>query len=212
MLIRVLLFLLTMNCLTLANNLEYQKIGNGKPTLMILAGMHGNERSGIEFLRNFPNIDIKKGSVVIIPEGNRKAIELEKRTAPDKIDLNRSFYEGNDYFETKRILEIIEKEKPSLILDLHESKNPNNGTDAVYYLGNSAIYTDSTFDMISSLLLESDLSLIGSAPKGSLNKYASEVLNIPTITIETAKTESVNQRKERYLKFINSSLEFLEMK
>lgn len=209
---KVLLFLLSINCFLFADNLEYKKLGKGEPTLMILAGMHGNERSGIELLRNLPKIDFKKGSIIIIPEGNRKAIELEKRTAPDGVDLNRSFYKGNDYFETNRILKIIEKEKPDLILDLHESKNPNNGTDAVYYLGNSAIYTDTTFDMIAPLLLETDLSLIGSAPKGSLNKYASEVLNIPTITLETAKTEPVSQRQERYLKFIDLSLEFLEMK
>lgn len=212
MLKKILFFLFSINCLLFANNLEYEKIGEGKPTLMILAGMHGNERSGIELLKNFPNIDLKKGSIIIIPEGNREAIKLNKRVASDNVNLNRVFVKGSDYFEVTRILDIIEKEKPDLILDLHESKNPNNGTDAVYYLGNSIIYTDATFEMISPLLLETDLSLIGDAERGSLCEYASEVLNIPTITIETAKTESVEQRQERYLKFINSTLEFLEMK
>lgn len=194
---------------------EKYKLGTGKPVLMVIAGMHGNERSGIELMLNKREYDFKDGTMIILPEVNREASKNNKRRADDGEDLNRVFgVEKSSYsFKlAKQIEKIIKEEKPDIILDLHESRNPNNGTDAQFYLGNSLIFTPETFDKISDLILESDLSMISNAPKGSMNRYISSTYKIPTITVETAQTESVNERQDRYLKFINQSLEYLKMK
>lgn len=197
---------------------EKYKLGTGKPVLMIIAGMHGNERSGIELMLNKRKYDFKDGTLIVLPEVNREASKNNKRRADDGEDLNRVFgleenLESSYSFKlAKQIEEIIKEEKPDIILDLHESRNPNNGTDAQFYLGNSLIFTPETFDKISDLILESDLSMISNAPKGSMNRYISSTYKIPTITVETAQTESVNERQERYLKFINQSLDYLKMK
>lgn len=195
--------------------LEVYKQGSGNPKLMIIAGMHGNERSGILLLKENPQFNIEKGQIIIMPEVNIEASKLEKRKATDDVDLNRAF--GSDktsktYVLADELEELIAKENPDLLLDLHESLNPNDGTDRRFYLGNSLIYTDKTFEKIMDLALVSDLSQIGSAPKGSLNRHMSTKYGIPVITVETVKTESIPQRQERYLKFINESLEFLNMK
>lgn len=196
--------------------IEVYKIGTGKPVLMVIAGMHGNERSGIELMLNNREYDFKKGTVIVLPEVNKEASENNKRRAEDGEDLNRVFgiqKESSYSFKlAKQIEEIIKQENPNIILDLHESRNPNNGTDAQFYLGNSLIFTPETFDEISDLVLASDLSMISNAPKGSMNRYISSTYKIPIITVETAQTESVKERQERYLKFINQSLEYLEMK
>lgn len=197
------------------DDIELYRVKKDNPKLMIVAGMHGNERSGILLLKSKPKFDIKRGEIVILPELNLEASKLEKRKANDDVDLNRAFGSKKDsktYVLANQIEAIILKEKPDLILDLHESLNPNDGTDRRFYLGNSLIYTDKSFEEIMDLVLVSDLSQIGSAPQGSMNRYISSKYGIPVVTVETAKTESIPQRQERYMKFINESLEFLNMK
>lgn len=194
---------------------EKYKLGTGKPVLMVIAGMHGNERSGIELMLNKREYDFKDGTMIVLPEVNREASKNNKRRANDDEDLNRVFGIENSSYSfklAKQIEEIIKEEKPDIILDLHESRNPNNGTDAQFYLGNSLIFTPETFDKISDLILESDLFMISNAPKGSMNKHISSTYKIPIITIETAQTETIKQRQKRYLKFIEQSMEYLNMK
>lgn len=108
------------------------------PVIMIMAGVHGNELAGIEAARQFmKNIRLERGTVIIIPEANKKAIRHGVRAMSDREDLNRNYpgdISSND--DIKRlageIFEIMNKNEVEFLLDLHES--------ADYYTKNKFFY------------------------------------------------------------------------
>src|SRR5690349_4295518 len=65
------------------------------PSVLFMAGMHGDETNGIEIMRNllkgkyFEKLD--KGSVVAIPITNVVSFLSHSRELPDGRDLNRCF-------------------------------------------------------------------------------------------------------------------------
>ena len=107
------------------------------PAVMIMAGVHGDELAGIEAAKKFmKNIKLEKGTVVIIPEANKEAIDHGVRAISPEEDLNRN-YPGDLTSEgIKRlageIFEILKNNEIDFLLDLHESVE--------YYHKNSAFY------------------------------------------------------------------------
>lgn len=64
------------------------------PTVLLLAGLHGDEINGIEILRRLvkdTDINLKKGSVISIPIVNIYGFLNYSRALPDGKDINRSF-------------------------------------------------------------------------------------------------------------------------
>lgn len=64
------------------------------PTLLVMAGVHGDETNGVEILRRFiasKNYIPKIGSVIAIPVFNVYGFINHERGLPDGKDLNRSF-------------------------------------------------------------------------------------------------------------------------
>jgi hypothetical protein len=103
------------------------------PRVLIIAGIHGNERGSFYSAWYLvKNLKIKKGTVKIIPFVNVPAIKKYKRY--DKYDIN-SYFGYSDRFikksalsryETNTILYIknlIRKFKPNLIISLHQGRN-----------------------------------------------------------------------------------------
>lgn len=64
------------------------------PTLLVMAGMHGDETNGVEILRRFiksKDYIPSKGTVIVIPVFNVYGFINHSRGLPDGKDLNRSF-------------------------------------------------------------------------------------------------------------------------
>jgi len=65
------------------------------PTILLLAGVHGDEINGIEIIRNFlfhmDAKDLLRGSLIIIPVLNIFGFINFNRSVPDGKDINRSF-------------------------------------------------------------------------------------------------------------------------
>ncbi|MCB0639377.1 MAG: succinylglutamate desuccinylase/aspartoacylase family protein [Lewinella sp.] len=64
------------------------------PTLGIVAAIHGNELNGIAAIqRLFEGLDpqLLRGVIIAVPGANRLALELNQRTFPDGVDINRVF-------------------------------------------------------------------------------------------------------------------------
>lgn len=64
------------------------------PTLLLLAGIHGNEINGVEIIRNIISKKLNKptsGTVICIPVLNVFGFLNQKREFPDGKDLNRMF-------------------------------------------------------------------------------------------------------------------------
>jgi succinylglutamate desuccinylase len=95
--------------------------------VVILTGVHGNEKAGVEgFERLIPDLEIESGSVCFIV-GNLKALEEGKRFI-DR-DLNRCFFDeqGRDIkksLEGKTAKEIMPFLRDAdFVLDLHQSNS-----------------------------------------------------------------------------------------
>lgn len=200
------------------SEIDYFKTGRGKPVVMIIGGIHGDEISGIEKTREFKEYKISKGTLVIIPEANKEAVRNGNRTEYYMQDLNRSFFQNNNDKSSKKaqeITKVIEEYKPNIILDCHESYyNYDENKDPNFYIGNTLIFQQNTMDEYPELifsLLEEGFTPLQGAEKGSLNKEISEKMNISVITIESSREDEVEVRKEKYETVFKKTLKYLKM-
>lgn len=104
-------------------------INPGK-TSLILAGIHGNEKCGIEaFKQIIPALSIQNGEVFFV-FGNPKAIERNVRFIDE--NLNRLFKketlsENNQTYERTLVSKLMEYMKQSdALLDVHASNTPDS--------------------------------------------------------------------------------------
>lgn len=92
------------------------------PTAMVVGGIHGEERNGIEAAREAASWYPDAGRLVVIPEANRVAIETDRRNGVGG-DLNRQFPPGKSP-ETelaRGLWAAISRHPPDVFLDLHYS-------------------------------------------------------------------------------------------
>ncbi|SFS34624.1 succinylglutamate desuccinylase/aspartoacylase family protein [Halostagnicola kamekurae] len=92
------------------------------PTAMVFGGVHGDERNGIAVAHEMVEWHPDAGTLVVIPETNRVAIENEERDGVGG-DLNRQFPLGDDpQTELARgIWDALERYDPDVVCDLHRS-------------------------------------------------------------------------------------------
>ena len=96
-------------------------------TVLIIAGVHGNERSGTKALMDLIHKDdiiITRGRLIIIPYANWCGWLTGRRTVPTKginKDLNRHFMVDHATGLAKDILFYVKQ--ADFVLDLHESNN-----------------------------------------------------------------------------------------
>ena len=93
--------------------------------IVIMAGVHGNERAGVTALKNFLNsyfISQLKKSVLFIL-ANPRAYEKEARFT--ETDMNREFRVFSDSYEGKRAREIsLMLENVKVLINLHQTQAP----------------------------------------------------------------------------------------
>jgi len=188
-----------------------------KPIIMILAGTHGNEIAGVEatqYLKD--NINIKKGTLIIIPRTNILACKKGLRNFPQNINLNR-VYPGNPQGNSVeklayKIFGLMNNYNIDLLIDLHESiefykKNPKNYGQTIVIDSND----DYLFNLSSSIVEEMNEGIIDNNNKyqvlvqpikGSAAYSAHYQLNIPAMTFETCRKLPLSLRIEEHIKFI----------
>ena len=180
------------------------------PTIYIVGGVHGNELAGWYAGTLLKQADLKAGRVYLAAPANPWGAENDRRDTADGRDLNRNFpgdAAGNPAQQRAAALwnDITEK-APALVLDLHEARQWNDGSDE---LGNSIICQDMqpVADVVWGLLEASAngqlhggaLDLFGSPPVGSLNRTLTLEAGIPVITVETSRAEPLPQRVKNQL-------------
>ncbi|MCU4973737.1 succinylglutamate desuccinylase/aspartoacylase family protein [Halobacteria archaeon AArc-m2/3/4] len=92
------------------------------PTAMVFGGVHGDERNGIDVAREATGWHPDAGTLVVVPETNRVAVEHDTREGTDG-DLNRHFpADGEPTSDLARGLwDAVERHRPDVVLDLHRS-------------------------------------------------------------------------------------------
>ncbi|ELY42597.1 succinylglutamate desuccinylase/aspartoacylase family protein [Natronorubrum sulfidifaciens] len=92
------------------------------PTAMVFGGVHGDERSGIHVAREATDWYPDAGTLVVVPETDRVAVEHDEREGIDG-DLNRHFPADREPVSdlARGIWAAVERHDPDVVLDLHRS-------------------------------------------------------------------------------------------
>lgn len=116
------------------------------PTVVIEAGIHGDEIAGVHALQELLEEDIRPeaGRLIVIPVMNPPAYRARQRAAPGGLDLNRCFpgdaaSDARERRLARRFMDLMIDERPALVATLHESRKrydpavvPSFGQTLVY--------------------------------------------------------------------------------
>ena len=194
------------------------------PTVYIVSGTHGNERAGWYAGELLLNSTLKAGELFILPKANRQGTDNRSRYVSNNMDLNRSYpgnHDGNEaQILANAIFSDIKKVNPDIVLDLHEAIIYSPGERD--FLGSTFIFTDLEgmedlfMDMLFATqdgsLCHNEYGYNGPGPKGSLNREVTDLLGIPTITIETFRGFDIVRRVSDQLQVVQFVLQYLNMR
>lgn len=197
--------------------------GQPGPCIFVVGGIHGDEAAGWMAAERLQNQAVlASGTLCILSPANRTGAQALKRYVVNSGDLNRAF-PGEDSADdpamrlAASIFHMIGEWKPNLVLDLHESKKPLGAGG----LGYSLIFSDDklTGDLIWELLLSNEEGGVcrnnfGTAFPGvsrSLNRVVTEQLKYPVITVETLRSDDLEERISEQLSVVGFFLDYFGM-
>ncbi len=219
------------NIETLAAGTKYATdlyiIDSGKPgpVVLIVGGVHGNETAGYTAAAEVTDWQIDKGTLLVLPQANKLAINKEVRYLSSEGDLNRDFpqasNESADNALSKAIWSALKKYDVDWLMDMHEGydyyKNTSTssvGQSLIYYPNSS---TKTTASEIVSTLNQGistsykKFSLLQYPVKGSLARAAGQYLGIHSFIFETCDNPSLSIRVNYQLKAAKTLLQELDM-
>jgi len=210
---------------------EYHVIDSGVdgPTVLIVAGMHGNEPAGwraAEQIRHWP---IVKGKLVVVPRANTRGLAADTRYVPEQPeaarDLNRNFPPDGESVQPRGELamalwKFASQVEPDWVIDLHEgfefnlSHNPPDGKkksvgSSVIYRGGNAMdpLAERIVDAANATVTEADkrFSLIRRGPVSTgLARACINVLGAEALILETTyKEQPLSLRTRQHRAMVN---------
>lgn len=216
---------------TLAKGTKYATklyiIESGKPgpVVMIVGGVHGNERAGYTAAAKVKDWDIKKGTLLVLPQANVLAVDKKVRYISSQGDLNRDFPQSSvqsaDNTISKAIWSAVKKHKVEWLMDMHEGYDyyKNKSTSSV---GQSLIYYPSSgTKKVASKIVNTlnggisssykKFSLLQYPVKGSLARAAGQYLGVKGFIFETCDNPSLSVRVNYQQKAARTMLKELGM-
>ena len=118
------------------------------PTLMVTAGLHGNEPAGYRAAEQIRHWPIRRGTLIVVPRVNTPGLKQNTRWLPGEPEAtrnaNRNFPKSGGPDEAKTVparavWELIRRQKPDWVVDLHEGydfhvANPkSDGSSIIYF-------------------------------------------------------------------------------
>ena len=188
------------------------------PSVYIIGGVHGDETAGWVAANLLKEVCPAAGTVYVLSPANVYGAANDRRTTRSDRDLNRNFPGDPEGWDAERIaasiFEDVKERKPDILLDLHETKGPQENAPERDDLRDSVIAYDvmPIGDLVFDLTVEGDLTLLGSPPVGSVNRTVSEELGIPAITLETWRGEALSERVAKQIRFVEQVLTFYGMR
>ena len=179
--------------------IEVSVFGSGPKTVLIMAGVHGDETSGVEVVRSLlsqltHHSSLITGRIVLMPLANPDGYEAGTRQNANGVDINRNFPTKDfgtrprkkKFFggkiaasepETQAIMAVVREFKPRLIISLHAS------LACVNYNG-ACVRMARRISRATGLPAKGD---IGYPCPGSMGTYYGGEGRVPVITLELPK-------------------------
>lgn len=193
------------------------------PTVMIVGGVHGNEEAGYTAAGKVKNYSIDRGTLVVVPQANKVAINAGRRTTSAG-DLNRQFPKSkSDKADTalaREIFKLIPKYGVDYLMDLHEginyyrSNTGSVGQTVIYYpTKNAGTLANKIYSSVNAGMTGVRRFTVLKYPvPGSLARAAGEVYNIPSFIFETCDNPSLSTRVALQEKAVKRLLSELDMR
>jgi len=209
-----------------ATKLYVIESGKPGPVVMVVGGVHGNEKAGYTAAKKVTDYQIKRGTLLVLPEANKRAIKANRRYISAEGDLNRDFPTTKsgkaDSTLAKAILKTMKDYKVDWVMDMHEGYDyyKIKSTDSV---GQSVIYypskkmTPLAKKIVNSLNKNistsyKKFSLLRYPVKGSLARAAAVSCGANAFILETCTKQSLSTRVNYQIKALNVLLNELNMR
>ena len=174
-------------------------------SVLVLGCMHGDEPQGEYLIKEYLNFN-PNTKLMFVPCVNPDGVASKTRVNSNGVDINRNFptknwelTEKNEFFggekpmseiETKFLVDVIEHNKPNLILTLHAPFK------VVNYDGDAQEVAEKVSEIIGYPVEAS----IGYPTPGSFGTWAGIENKIPTITLELDEEIDVKELREPMFK------------
>ncbi len=213
----------------------YYVVDSGRPgpTVMVTAGIHGNEPAGYRAAEQIRHWPIVKGRLIVVPAVNQPGLRAHSRYLPEapkpQRDLNRNFIFHDDGAITTagtlatELWSLVCSQHPDWIIDLHEgfqfhvSHRPEKGKKRS--VGSTIIYrhSDSLTPLVERAISAANahvtdkqrrfVALDTGPVTGSLVRTAGEKLSANTLIIETTyQDQPISLRTRQQRAMVNSLL------
>jgi predicted deacylase/putative intracellular protease/amidase len=118
------------------------------PTLLITAGLHGNEPAGYRAAEQIRHWPIRRGKLIVVPQVNAPGLKQNTRWLPNESEAlrnaNRNFPKTGESNEARSVLvkalwEFMQWQKPDWVVDLHEgfdfhvANSKSDGSSIIYF-------------------------------------------------------------------------------
>lgn len=193
------------------------------PTVLLLGGVHGNETAGYTAANKVKDWNIDKGTLLVMPRVNQRAIARDLRRVSGEADMNRVYPRSAGkkpaHPLASDIWSLVQKYKVDWLMDMHEGFNYTKRSSSV---GQSIIYYPDGQTKIMARQILKDLnkgistsykkfSLKKNPVKGSLARSSGQHLGVNSIIFETCDNPSLSLRVKYQLQAARTLLQELNM-
>ncbi len=202
---------------------EGEKAG---PTVMLIAGMHGDEPAPPRAADTFLDLVLKRGRLVVVPRASQPALSLGKRLTADaeNPNLNRNFPVGDHVQPRGRMAEelwsLVRKIEPQWLVDLHEGSGFHRAGDKS--VGSSVIRSDdeevhkvakAIVNRVNATITHDghEFDLLGPPVEGSIARAVRRKLGIRSMILETSVPQPMERRIHQHQLMVRTLLEELDM-
>lgn len=190
--------------------IEYAVFGDGPTTVMLIAGIHGDEEAGTPLLEELARRFAEYGSglpwmrgksVVVLPALNPDGLAADRRHNANGVDLNRNFPARNFEGSRRRGEEPLTEPESRALHDLVLELRPHHVL--TFHMPVGVIDYDGPAGALAQQVSEESglpVKQLGSRP-GSLGSWLGVDLEIPTLTVELPASDHGITRAEAWERY-----------
>jgi hypothetical protein len=202
------------------------------PTVLVTAGLHGNEPAGYRAAAQILHWPIRRGTLIVVPRANTPGLQQKTRWLPgepeDTRNANRNFPKDGAAnharsLPMKALWEIVQEQQPDWVVDLHEGfdfhvANPASDGSSIIYFDSPEMQALATKiqESVNATIVDSQRKIVRLSGKGPVNgglvRAAVQRLNARGFCFETTyQKQPLSTRTRQHRIMVHRLLQELEM-